>query len=85
MAPVAAAAGAMLKGAFAGAVLDTEGFRFAQLKDQFHPAFVPGAVKYGDLPALIQLCAPAKVTQLGEDKTPGGAEAVVSALLKLAK
>lgn len=85
MAPVAAAAGAMLKGAFAGAVLDTEGFRFAQLKDQFHPNFIPGAVKYGDLPALIDLCAPAKVTQLGEGKESGGAEAVVQAILKFAK
>jgi dienelactone hydrolase len=33
--------------------LDTEGFRFASLTDFRHPDFLPGAVKYLDLPGLL--------------------------------
>ncbi|MCB1226331.1 MAG: acetylxylan esterase [Verrucomicrobiales bacterium] len=32
--------------------VDPQGFRFADLTSQWHPAFVPGAVKYGDVEAL---------------------------------
>ena len=34
------------------------GFRFAALDHIDHPDFLPGAVKYGDLPGLISLSAP---------------------------
>jgi hypothetical protein len=47
--------------------------------------FVPGAVKYGDIPALLKLIAPVKVTALGEDKVAGGDEAVADVLVKYAK
>jgi len=50
-APVAALAGIDL-GATPLA-LDTEGFRFATLADFRHPLFLPGAVKYLDVPGLL--------------------------------
>jgi len=85
MGPVAAAAGAILSKTVQGVVIDTESFRFADLKSQWHPMFVPGAVKYGDMPGLLDLCKPAKVAKLGEDKIPGGSAAVVEAVLKMEK
>ncbi len=33
--------------------IDTEGFRFASLKDFRHPMFLPGSVKYLDVPGLL--------------------------------
>jgi hypothetical protein len=46
--------------------------------------FVPGAVKYGDVPALLKLSDSLKPTVLGENGTKGGTEAVVAAVLKQA-
>ena len=63
-----------------GAVIDSEGFRFASLNDQWHPMFVPGAVKYGDVPGVLLLCAPLKPVVLGENGKTGGAAAVAAAL-----
>lgn len=40
------------------AVIETGGFRFEGLPDAWHPDFLPGGVKYGDLPGLIALAAP---------------------------
>ena len=37
------------------AVIDTGGFRFAQLTDVYDARFLPGAVKYGDIPGLLSL------------------------------
>ena len=49
-------------------LIDTDGFRFAQV-DSYHDAnFVPGSVKYGDLPVLLKLCS-------GELKTHSSGEA----------
>ncbi len=44
-----------------GAVIETGGFRFQGLPDVWHPDFLPGGVKYGDLPGLIALAAPLPV------------------------
>ncbi|MBI5396489.1 MAG: acetylxylan esterase [Verrucomicrobia bacterium] len=85
MGAVGALAAATLKDVINGAVIDTEGFRFATLRDAMHPEFVPGAVKYGDVPALLSLCDPARLTVLGEKEIKGGPEAVAVAVLKLAK
>ena len=85
MGAVGALAAAALKDGIDGAVIDTEGFRFAALSDPMHPQFVPGAVKYGDMPGLLSLCDPAKLTVLGEKDTKGGNEAIVEAVLKLVK
>ncbi len=82
---VAAAVTAMLKGAVGGAVIDTEGFRFASLNDPWHPLFVPGAVKYGDVPGLLRVCAPLQPTVLGENGVKGGPDAVAAAVVSLAQ
>ena len=66
-----------------GLALDTEGFRFAGLHSFWDVNFVPGAVKYGDLPGLIVLCRGLKPVVLGE-KAPAGAEAVAEALVRKA-
>jgi hypothetical protein len=41
--------------------LGTRGFRFASINDVFNPDLWPGAVKYGDLPALLALCSPSRL------------------------
>lgn len=78
---VAAAAAAAMREWIDGVVVDTEGFRFASLNDQWHPRFVPGAVKYGDVPGLLSLCAPLRPVVLGESGVRGGAAAVAAAVL----
>jgi pimeloyl-ACP methyl ester carboxylesterase len=47
-------------------VVDTAGFRFAQITDIEDPALIPGAVKFGDVPTLLGLCAPRPLFVLGE-------------------
>ena len=61
--PAAAAAGHRLT----RVAVDTDGFRFAEVKHFSDPAFVPGAVKYGDLPALMALRAPYPLRVVGEE------------------
>ena len=46
--------------------VDTQGFRFGSITDIRDVNLLPGAVKYGDLPALLALCAPAALTVVGE-------------------
>jgi hypothetical protein len=62
----AAAATAQSRGAIAGAAIDTGGFRFARLTDVYDADFLPGAAKYGDLPGLLALAAPARLWLAGE-------------------
>ena len=42
------------------------GFRFANLASYRDVNFLPGAVKYGELPALLALSAPQRLLVLGE-------------------
>ena len=65
-APAAALAGPML----ARAAIVTNGFRFAEAGRYQDADFVPGAVKYGDLPALFALRAPHPLMILGEPAMP---------------
>ena len=51
------------------AAIDTAGFRFAKLTDVYDVDFMPGAVKYGDLPSLLALAAPTKLWLAGEGKS----------------
>ncbi len=53
--PVAAAARAQGGEALHRTAIDTGGFRFADINRFDHPMFLPGAVKYFDLPGLILL------------------------------
>jgi hypothetical protein len=82
---VAAAATALAPSAVQRLACDTEGFRFAKLQDVWDVNFVPGAEKYGDVPAILSLCAPVSTTLLGETKgsVPGVAAAFAVAKGKL--
>ena len=76
-----AAATTMLAGsAVQELVSDHAGFRFAKLDNVWDVNFMPGAEKYGDLSALLELCS-AKTTLLGAQE-PVSLDAVVTALIK---
>ena len=78
--PWVAAARALAGDAVDAAAVDTEGFRFANLTDWRDVSFLPGAVKYGDLPALLALSAPQKLWIGGEDgQLPGPVAAAYQA------
>ncbi len=66
VAPAVAIAGAQVE----RAVVTTDGFRFGTVSSYRDANFVPGAVKYGDLPALLALRAPHKTMVLGETESP---------------
>jgi len=67
--PLVAAARAQVGGSLTAAV-DTGGFRFESLERFDDPMFLPGAVKYGDLPALLALGAAGRLWLAGEGKAP---------------
>jgi len=52
-APLALAARTVAGGGIDRSVVDTQGFRFAHLDDWRHPLFLPGAVRYLDVPGLV--------------------------------
>jgi hypothetical protein len=56
--PIAAAARAQTGDAITKAAIDCQRFRFASVEKFNDPMFVPGSVKYGDVPALFALGAP---------------------------
>ena len=64
--PIAAVALAQCDGAVANAAIDTQGFRFASVGDYLDPSFLPGGAKYGDLPGILALAAPTKISLSGE-------------------
>jgi hypothetical protein len=59
--PIAAAARAQAGEAVEKAAINADGFRFESLEKVTDPMFLPGAVKYGDVPALLALNAPGKL------------------------
>ena len=64
-----AAAVAQAKGTIARAAINTEGFRFADLKDVYDVNFMPGAAKYDDMPGLLALTFPTRLWLAGEGET----------------
>jgi hypothetical protein len=64
--PLVAAAVSQAGDAVDAVAIDTEGFRFAQLTDFADARFLPGAVKYGDLPGLLVLLGKRPVWLAGE-------------------
>lgn len=61
--------------AIAGSVIDranlvTNGFRYGTVSDFRSPNFVPGSVKYGDIPSLLALRSPNATTIIGESQKP---------------
>ncbi|MDB5313210.1 MAG: hypothetical protein JWO38_7412 [Gemmataceae bacterium] len=61
MGPVAVLAKALAGDAVAKTAADLNQFRFENVKDTADPMMLPGAVKYGGLPAFLALCAPGEV------------------------
>ena len=49
--------------------VETDGFRFSNVRSYRDVNFVPGAVKYGDLPALLALRAPHALAIVGDTRT----------------
>ncbi len=47
--------------AVAKTAADLNQFRFESIKETADPMMLPGAVKYGGLPAFLALCAPGEV------------------------
>ena len=68
--PVAVAAGAVSGTTVSSLVAETGGFRFNQLTDYRDANFLPGIVKYGDVPALLNLNASRPILAL--DERPAG-------------
>ena len=64
--PIAAAARAKAGSAVDRLAIDTGHFRFANLTSIDDPDFLPGAAKYGDLPAMLALSAPHDLWITGE-------------------
>ncbi len=64
--PWATVAGALAGDSVTKLAVDTEGFRFTEIRDYLDPQFLPGALKYGDLPAALSLCAPQALWVRGE-------------------
>ena len=64
--PWVAVAGALLRDHVDRVVIDTEGFRFAQVERLDDVQFLPGGARYGDLPGFLALRAPAQTLLLGE-------------------
>jgi hypothetical protein len=65
--PIAAAARAQAGDAIAKAAINADGFRFELLEKVTDPMFLPGAVRYGDIPALLALNAPGRLWVVGDD------------------
>ena len=65
--PIVAAASAHLGDAIDRRVVDTQGFRFVDMRTTHDINFLPGAVKYGDMPALLALSTPHPLWICGEE------------------
>jgi len=63
---IAAAAGALAGDAVSSISVDTAGYRFASITEIRDVNLLPGAVKYGDVPAILALCSPTKLAVVGE-------------------
>jgi hypothetical protein len=68
--PLAIAAAAQAASAIDSLAVDTRKFRFAALTSYRDVNFLPGAVKYGDLPALLALARAPRVWLSGESDVP---------------
>jgi dienelactone hydrolase len=76
---LAAAACVQAGDAIDRAAIDTAGFRFSKLASFDDADFLPGAVKYGDLPGLLALAAPRALWLAGEQETPAVVKAAYGA------
>jgi hypothetical protein len=60
--------------AVARTVIEDDGFRFSEILAMNDPMLLPGALKYGDVPGYLALCAPAEIALLRQE---GEAEPLV--------
>lgn len=67
-APWVIAAGIQAGASIDKLAVDTAGFRFATVTEIRDPRMWPGAVKYGDIPGLLSLCAPHPLLLAGEGR-----------------
>ncbi len=65
--PIAATARALAGEKVHTAIIDTNGFRFGNITQYDDVNFLPGAIKYGDLPGILALSAPYRLMVVGED------------------
>jgi hypothetical protein len=72
MGPVAILAKALAGDAVARVAADLNQFRFENIKDTADPMMLPGAIKYGGLPAFLALCAPGEVLVHNHKGTASG-------------
>ena len=72
MGPVAILAKALAGDSVARVAADMSQFRFENIKDTADPMMLPGAVKYGGLPAFLALCAPGEVLVHNHKGTASG-------------
>jgi hypothetical protein len=68
--PVAAAAAAQCGDALAKVAVGNPDFRFETVDDYLDPSFVPGIVKYGDVPGLLAVAAPKQLLLVGSESAP---------------
>ncbi len=74
-----AAALAQSNGTVDRAILETRGFRFANLPAVDDVNFLPGGAKYHDLPGLLALAAPIPLHLIGEKERPAVTQAAYTA------
>jgi dienelactone hydrolase len=70
--PVAVLAKALAGDAVAKTAADLDQFAFERVDKLDHPMMLPGAVKYGGLPAFLGLCAPGEVLAHNHKGTASG-------------
>lgn len=67
--PLTAAAAALSREALTSIAISTNGYRFGNITNIRDVNLLPGAVKYGDLPAILALAAPTPMWLGGEGKS----------------
>jgi hypothetical protein len=67
--PIVATAGALCDAGMLSSIAVETSFRFADIRRYRDVNLLPGAVKYGDLPAILALCAPTPLT-ISESTVP---------------
>ncbi len=65
--PIVAAAGAVSGDVVQGVAVEINDFRFTNITNYLDPNFIPGIVKYGDVPALLALNAPKRLLVIGDE------------------
>lgn len=68
--PAVAVARGLAGPMIAMSAIDTQGFRFAGLADWKHVNFLPGAIKYGDVPAVLAMGPQQPLWLSGETEIP---------------